>query len=69
MGYVQAEVGLPTYFQNYHIVKNELPVLGSCFGCGNKTGLVYVFKIIFQDIPMFSATNGKLSPRPFKLHC
>jgi len=35
----------------------------SCFGCGNNTGVILLF---FQDRPMFSHINGKLSPRPFE---
>jgi len=37
----------------------------TCFGCGNKTGLVRIL-VILQDRTMFSHIHGKLSPRPFK---
>jgi len=35
-----------------------------CFGCETKTGVRIL--VIFQDTPMFSHINGKLSPRPFE---
>jgi len=40
-------------------------VLHLFFGCETKTGVVCIF-VIFQDRPMFSRINGKLSPRPFE---
>jgi len=47
--------------------KNKTPYSGSysSFRCETKTGVVRIF-VIFQDKPMFSHTNGKLSPRPFE---
>jgi len=35
------------------------------FGCETKTGVGRIL-VIFQDRPMFSHINGKLSLRPFK---
>ena len=47
--------------------KNETPVweVLTCFRCENKMGSLRIF-VIFQDRPMFSHINEKLSPRPFE---
>jgi len=53
------------YFAYYHS-KNLTLISGSCLfcGCESKTGVAHIL-VTFQDRPMFSHINGKLSPRPF----
>jgi len=46
------------------VLGTAIPVFGVKLG-ETGTGVICIL-VIFQDIPMFSNINGKLSPRPFQ---
>jgi len=63
---------LPNKIAGFDITKEsplkQNPRFGECYtclGCETITRVVHI-SVIFQDSPMFSHINGKLSPRPFE---
>ena len=65
------DMGVPielAFFEIRIITAKQDPRFGECyicFGYETKTGEVRIL-VIFQQGPMFSYINGKLSPRPFE---